>query len=80
MRYFQRTQEQHKRCQNTLHKIMMLYNIYSVCSSTSIPDCSFCQLAIDSFMGRRKYGVDLVQTSPTLWQFDLALSALDKKG
>ena len=59
---------------------MMLYNIYSVCSSTSIPDCSFCQFDIDSFMGRRKYSVDLGQTSPILGQFELALSALDEKG
>ena len=62
------------------HKIMMFYNINSVCFSTSIPNCSFCQLDIDSYMGRKKHSVDLVQTSPTLEQFDLALSALDKKG
>ena len=60
------------------HKIMMFYNMNSVCFSTSIPNCSFCQLDIDSYMGRKKLG--LVQTSPTFGQFDLALSALDKKG
>ena len=62
------------------HKIMMFYNINSVCFSTSIPNCSFCQLDIDSYMGRKKHSVGLVQTSPTFGQFDLALSALDKKG
>ena len=35
------------------HKIMMFYNINSVCFSTSIPNCSFCQLDIDSYMARR---------------------------
>ena len=60
------------------HKIMKFYNINSVCFSTSIPNCSFCQRYIDSYMGRRKHLH--VQTSPTLGQFDLALSALDKKG
>ena len=63
------------------HKIMMLHNIYSVCSSTSIPDSSFCQLDLDRIYRSQKIKCRFCSDPPILEQFDLvAVSALDKNG